>query len=348
MKQDSWLKGHMDAFVYFGGAPQMLVPDNCATASDRSAIYITLVNKTYEAFAEHYGCAVVPARVRRPRDKSLAEGTVNLAETWIVAPANELAFHSLEELNDFVRERTDWLNDRLFSDKEGSRRSVYEQDESEHMLPLPEKRFETYVARRAKVSPDYHVRLDYMHYSVPFALIGQTCDVRVYASKVVVAHGGEVVAEHARLHGRKGQYSTFVEHMPPNHQAVESPWSRARFESWASRIGPATAEAVGRMMDAKPIVQQSFVPCRNVLGLSKAYAPDLLERACASIVATDGALPSYTSVKNAVLAVKAKDAQARDDGRPPKRSASSSALVDRAKNAGRVQGADAWVRKEER
>ena len=53
--------------------PRMLVPDNCATATDRGSLYETLLNKDYERFAEHYGCAVVPARVRKPRDKSTAE-----------------------------------------------------------------------------------------------------------------------------------------------------------------------------------------------------------------------------------------------------------------------------------
>lgn len=168
----------MDAFDYFGGVPQMLVPDNCGTATDRSPVYITLINTAYLAFADHYGCAVVPARVRKPRDKSLAEGVVDLAEQWIVAPANEESFHTLEELNEFIADRVEWLNDRSFSDKDGSRREEYEQNERESMLALPDCRYETYKPHRAKVSPDYHVRLDYMHYSVPFGLIGKTCDIR--------------------------------------------------------------------------------------------------------------------------------------------------------------------------
>ncbi|THG34820.1 IS21 family transposase [Adlercreutzia caecimuris] len=276
-----WLKGHMDAFDYFGGVPQMLVPDNCSTATDRTPAYITLVNGTYERFAEHYDCAVVPARVRKPRDKGLAESTVDLVELWIMAPANEANFHTLDELNEFVLDRVGWLNDRGFSDKDGSRRSKYEGEERECMHALPVSGFETYEPRRAKVSPDYHVRIDYMHYSVPHRLIGETCDIRLYASRVVIAHGGEVVAEHDRLFGRKGQFSTFSEHMPANHREMDSPWSRERFENWADRIGPATGEAVRRMLDAKPIVQQAFVGVRNVLGLSKKHDPAMLERACA-------------------------------------------------------------------
>ena len=64
----------------------MLVPDNAATVTDRSSVYVTLVNEEYRRFAERYGAAVVPARVRRPRDKAVAESTVNLVERWANAP----------------------------------------------------------------------------------------------------------------------------------------------------------------------------------------------------------------------------------------------------------------------
>lgn len=343
MKQGSWLKGHTNAFEFFGGVPQMLIPDNCATATNRSAAYVTLVNETYELFAEHYGSAVVPARVRKPRDKSLAEGTVNLVEEWAIAPANEMTFYSLEDLNEFLADRRDWLNARPFSDKEGSRDSDYEEKERAYMLPLPPTRFEVYEPRSAVVQPDYHIRIDYMRYSVPFALIGKTCDVRLYTDRVVIAHGGEVVAEHPRLRGRKNQFSTDVAHMPSNHAMQDSPWSPERFTSWAGRIGPSTKEVICCIMASRPIVQQSFVACRNVLGLSKSYAPDLLERACARLIANGCLVPSYTGVKNAILAIKAADAEARAKGAPPS-ATTGEELIDRAKSAGRVSGADAWRR----
>lgn len=344
MKEASWLQAHAEAFEFFGGVPQMLIPDNCATATDRSAVYVTLVNKTYEQFAEHYGTAVVPARVRKPRDKSLAEGTVDLVEQWIIAPSNEMVFHSLEEFNEYCAGQVAWLNSRPFSDKEGSRDSAFEDGEREHLMPLPPTRFETYVPRTAKVQPDYHVRIDYMRYSVPHVLIGRTVDVRLYASRVVVSYAGEVVAEHPRLRGRKGQFSTDELHMPPNHAMMSSPWSPERLRSWARRIGPSTAEAVERMLASRVIVQQAFVGCTNVLGLSKPHGADLLERACARIVAVEGAVPSYTAVKNAIAAIKAAEAEARAKGAAPASGPDDGELVDRAKGAGRVSGADAWRR----
>ncbi len=36
------------------------------------------LNEDYAAFAEHHGCTVIPARVRKPRNKALVEGAVML------------------------------------------------------------------------------------------------------------------------------------------------------------------------------------------------------------------------------------------------------------------------------
>ena len=347
MRQKSWQDGQIHAFEEFGGVPRMWVPDNAATATDRTgAPRVTLVNKEYERFAEHHGAAIVPARVRKPRDKSVAESAVNLVEQWIIGPANEMTFYTLDEFNEFCSERTAWLHSRPFSAQDGSRDSVFEEEERMHLMPLPAERYEMCEWRSAKVSPDYHVTVDYMHYSVDHSLIGEQVDLKLTSSSVAVMHGGAVVAEHPRLRGRKGQYSTIAEHMPENHAALDNPWSPGRFTSWARRIGPETEAAIGRVMDSRPIVEQSFVSCRNILGLSKTYTPALLERACAKMNAAS-ALPSYTGLKNAILAIRAADAESRASGGAAA-AAEPGELVDRAKSAGRLRGADAYRRGGER
>ena len=212
------------------------------------------------------------------------------------------------------------------------------------MQPLPPEPYERCEWHVARVAPDYHVTVDYMHYSVPFSLIGRQVDVRLTASRVTVLDGGEAVAEHSRRHGRKGQYATVESHMPDEHRLQESPWSPGRFSSWASRVGPETGTAIGAVLASRAIVEQSFVSCRNILGLSKTYSPELLERACAQANAA-GALPSYTGIKNRILSIRAADAEARALGAAANAGADAGgALVDRAKSAGRTRGADAYRR----
>ena len=172
MRQKSWQEGQIHAFEEFGGVPRMWVPDNAATATDRAAApRVTLVNREYERFAEHYGAAVLPARVRRPRDKSVAESCVDLVERWIIGPSGEMTFYTIDEFNEFCAEKVAWLNSRPFSAKDGSRDSVFE-EERMHLMPLPAERYEMCEWRSAKVAPDYHVTVDYMHYSVDHSLIG--------------------------------------------------------------------------------------------------------------------------------------------------------------------------------
>lgn len=272
----------------------------------------------------------------------IAESRVNLVEQWIIGPAAEMTFYTIDEFNEFCAEKVAWLNSRPFTAKDGSRDLVFEEEERMHLMPLPAERYEICEWRSPKVAPDYHVVVDYMRYSVPHRLVGEQTDVKLTSSTVTVMHGGEVAAVHPRLHGRKGQYSTFDDHMPENHASLDNPWSPDRFTSWATRIGPETASAIGRVMGSRSIVEQSFVSCRNILGLSKTYAPELLERACAKMNAT-GALPSYTGLKNAILAIKASDAEVRANGKAVSQPAPG-VLVDRAKSAGRLRGADAYKR----
>lgn len=341
MRQRSWQLGHIHAFEEFGGVPRMLVPDNAATATDRTATRATRLNKDYERMARHYGTAILPARVRRPKDKSLAEGTVNIVEQWVIAPALERTFYTLDEFNEFCHERCSWLNDRPFSHKEGSRNSIFIAEERDLLLPLPPERYEMCEWRQAKVSPDYHVTVEYMHYSVPHAFIGRQVDIRLSATSLDIMADGEKIASHKRLYGRKGQYSTIVEHMPANHREQSNPWSPARFESWARRIGSETERAIKGVMESRPIVEQSFVACRNILGLSKTYAPELLEAACEKVNAAS-AVASYTACKNAILAIKAQRKRSELSNLPQ---SVSSQLVDNAECAGRLRGADAYRRK---
>lgn len=335
MRTRSWIAAHVHALQAAGGVPDIIVPDNCATATDRGRKSGPVkVNDAYLEMAEHYGCAVVPARVRKPRDKASAEKAVDLCETWVLAPLAGERFTSLDELNAEVRRLVDALNARPFSRREGCRDDAFFGEERAALNPLPEAPFEWCEWRRCKVSPDYHVQCDHMRYSVPHRLVGRTVDVRLGASTVAVLDGGETVAEHPRLRGRRGQYSTDPAHMPPEHAEAQSLWTRAWFERRAGEIGPEAKRLIGSVLDAHPIEAQGYVPCSNILSLSKRGRAAELEAACARINASGGTA-TYTRVKNTMSAIRAEAPAAA----PP------AAPADRAAHAGRVRGADYYRRK---
>lgn len=302
MEQKHWLEGHMLAFEAFGGVPAIITPDNCATATDRSPICTTLVNETYREFAAHYQSAVVPARVRKSNDKALVESSVLIAERQVLAPLRDERFFSFSALNEAIAERVAAINETPFQRREGSRLSVFIGEERACLKPLPPMRYEMAEYKRAKVSVDYHVQVDSQRYSVDYRLIGKRLDIRLTEHEVRVFENGEEVAVHDRLHGRKGQYSTKREHMPPAHQRYDDSWSPDRFTKWAANIGPATLWAIEYVLASKVVVEQAFVPCMNILGLARKGKKDLLEAACQEIEAREG-IPTYSSVKNTMAAI---------------------------------------------
>ncbi len=167
MKTENWLSCHVHAFQYFGGVTRLLIPDNCKTATTANTRYETVLNRSYQELAEYYGTAIVPARVRKPQDKSAAEASVRFAQTWIIAALRERKFFSIREMNEAIAEKLEELNNRPFQRMAGTRRSAWLEEEKPYMLPLPAVPFEAAVWSVAKVPNDYLVSDGRNKYSVP-------------------------------------------------------------------------------------------------------------------------------------------------------------------------------------
>ena len=219
MKQPSWIKANVHMLEYIGGVPRMIVPDNTSTAVNHNGIRKEReINQSYQEFAEHYNTAIIPARIRRPKDKPVAEGSVSRISTWIIAALRNEQFFTMESLNREIRRKLDEYNTRPFAAKEGSRSELFRDEELPLLAPLPATPYELASWKKAKVQFNYHITLDFMHYSCPYELIGKDVDVRMTDSSVEIFYKQERVASHRRLSGRKGQYSTIQEHMPEKHQ----------------------------------------------------------------------------------------------------------------------------------
>ena len=250
-------------YKFFGGVTRILVPDNLKTGVEKANWYSPEINKTYQEMAEHYGTAVIPARVRKPRDKPNAEGSVKIISTWIIAALRNQKFFSLAELNEAVREKLVVFNSKPFQKKEGSRLSVFLEEEKDRMLPLPAAPYELATWKIATVQFNYHISVDKMHYSVPYEYIKHKVDVRITRNVIEVFYNNLRICSHPRLHGRLGQYSTVTDHMPEEHKKY-SQWDTARFISWGESVGPNTATTVK---------SNSFLLQGGAAGLQELYGP---------------------------------------------------------------------------
>src|SRR5271165_6197848 len=109
---EDWLGAHVRAFAYIGGCPQKLIPDNTKTGVTDANYWDPVLNRSYHALARHYNVAIVPARVRRPRDKPSAENAVKMVEMWVLAPLRHRQFFSLAEANAAIAEKIEEWNNR--------------------------------------------------------------------------------------------------------------------------------------------------------------------------------------------------------------------------------------------
>ena len=303
-KTDNWIKAHVQMFDFFGGVTPMLVSDNCTTAVNhkKSDWYNTALNTTYHEMAEHYNLAILPARVRKPKDKPNVEGSVGKISTWITAALRNEQFFSLAELNASIREKLDAYNARKFQKKECSRLSLFLGEEMPLLAPLPATPFELAEWKQATVQFNYHIAVDRMFYSVPYQYIKNKVDVRITDTTVEIFYNHNRIASHRRLYGRSGQYSTVTEHMPQEHQKYLE-WNGDRFRKWADSIGINTSKVVDAILTSGRIEQQSYRSCMGLLKLAEKYSPEKLEQVCAKALSYSGK-PSYKSIKNLLVAIK--------------------------------------------
>ena len=273
-----WLGSHARCLEFLGGVPELLVPDNLKSAVKSPSRYEPDLNPSYAELAAHYGVTVLPARVRKPRDKAKVEAGVLLAQRWILARLRHQRFFGLDELNRAIRPLLAELNRRPFKRLPGSRQSAFETVDRPALKPLPPTRYEFAEWKRATVGIDYHVELERHYYSVPYRYARQPVDVRFTAATVEIFHHGERLASHPRSR-LPGRHTTVAAHLAPAHRAVAG-WNAPRFLDWAARIGPHTQTAIERVLQARSHPQQGYRTALGILRLAKAYGNGRLEAAC--------------------------------------------------------------------
>jgi transposase len=298
-----WLGSHVRMFAWFGGVTELVVPDNLRSGVARACRYDPAINVAYHDLAEHYGVAVVPARVRKPRDKAKAETAVQIVERELLAPLRHCTFFSVAELNAALRERLAALNARPMSHGQGSRDARFEQIDRPALRPLPQRPYDVADWRTAKVHRDYHVQVERALYSVPYRLVGKTVMVRVGRATLEVFAAGKLVAAHVRAQ-RPGQVLTLDAHRAPAHTAMIER-SAAQLRGRAEAVGPATAAMITAQFERKQHPEEAFRRCLGILRLAQDFAPARLEAACT--LALKHQLFAYRAIRDLILHQNAGD-----------------------------------------
>ncbi len=281
MKQTTWIRCNVNMLNFFGGVPLRIKCDNLKTgviAHPREGEIV--LNDQYINFSEHYGCAILPAGVRKPKHKPSVEGNVGDIATAIIARLRNEKFYSFQSVKNGVDEKLYDFNRDEFNKRDGSRYSVFIQEEQPLLSPLPEHPYELCDwYRNRTVQLNSHVCFEKNYYSCHYSYLHQKVDLKVTPTKVEIYCKGVRIQMHDRISSQfKNRYSTKESDMPEQGRYLD--WNEQRLCKWASDIGPFTEEVIKRLFDSSPIREQAILPAISILKLTKKYPSSRLEDAC--------------------------------------------------------------------
>ena len=281
-----------------GGVPQVLVSDNLKSAIVKASSYEPEVSRAMEDFANHYNMAIVPARVRKPRDKALVENQVRLIYNRVYARLRDRQFFSLTELNMAIREYVRLHNQTRMQQKPYSRQEKFLAEEKALLGLLPQMPFELKYYCDLKVAKNNYIYLgrDKHYYSVPYNLTGQTVQVIYTRSMVRVYARGEQVALHQRGY-RQGGYTTIKEHLCSHHQHYLQR-SPEYYTSQALKKSETLSRLFDLMFADGRHPEQHYRSCDGLLSLCRKTGTETFENACSLAIELQNY--SYRFVRNVI------------------------------------------------
>lgn len=295
-KKEDFVASIENAMRYFEGTPAAIIPDNLKSAVIKSSRFEPTINETLADLAEHYQTTILPARVYKPRDKSLVEGAVKILYRRIYVTLKETKFFSLEELNQQIWDLLDAHNSRKLTGRPYSRVELFLEDEIQKLRPLPQERFEIKYQSFATIMQNGHVQLsqDKNYYSVPYQYIKKKAKLLYTKSTVEIYHKYNRIAVHPRNY-KPYVYNTIPEHLASTHQFVAQ-WSASRFLDWANSIDVSVGEYIIQIIESRNHPEQAFKSCLGILSFEKKVGKDRLINACRR--ALDFKIYNFKTIQN--------------------------------------------------
>lgn len=294
----NWIRVNNNALDYFGGVTQTITPDNCKVAVIKNRDWINpTLNQDFQAWAEHNETVLTPAKVKSPRWKPTVEGHVKIVTMHILVEMEEMTFFSLDELNAVLWEKMDRENRENFSGLSYSRLDLFNSEEKEALLPLPQQKYEYLERKSVKVSQDFSFVYDSVHYSMPRKYLKQELDIRAGETKVFVYNKkGDLIRTHERSHTPKS-WVVIPADMPKEYGDYGF-WNVPFFLHKAAKVGPNTKILIENVMAKFNYPVQSFRSCFGILRYAENYGNETLERCCQDAIKCGKC--NYTYVSNTI------------------------------------------------
>ena len=192
----AFLRGHVEAYEYFGGAARVNLYDNLKSAVLERVGDAIRFHPTHLQLASHYRFEPRPCNVARGNEKGRVERAVRYLRTSFFAARK---FRDVDDLNQQLQR---WLTD--VSDQrrcpQDPSRTVAEAfaEEQPRLLALADNPFPAEELVQVRVGKTPYIRFDRNDYSVPHTHVRKTLVASATLETVRVLDGQQCVATHRR------------------------------------------------------------------------------------------------------------------------------------------------------
>ena len=291
----NWIRVNNNALDFFGGVTPTITPDNCKVAVNKNKDWIDpVLNKDFQAWAEHNDTVITPAKVKSPRWKPVVESHVKIITMHILVEMEEMIFYSLEELNRVLLQKVTEENKKPFAGLSYSRADIFKTEEKETLLPLPFNKFEYLERKTVKVAQDFSFTFDKVHYSMPRKYLKKELNLRVGEKEIFVYNkNGDLIRTHKRSYTPK-EWVIIPSDMPAEYGDYGY-WNVPYFQHKASKIGPSTRALIDAVINRYAYPVQAFRSCFGILRYAEKYSPKALEQCCRDAINLGKCSYSYVS-----------------------------------------------------
>ena len=277
-QKDDFIRGCENALRFYGGVPRAIVPDNLKAAVIKPSKVEPVINEDFAAFADHYGCFVYPARVRKPQDKALVENAVKLIYRNVYTVIEGKVFTSLESLNAALWEALKAFNEKTMYQRTYSRYERFVNTEKDCLRPLPATCFVLKKRKTITVQANSYVILERHYYSVPREYVGKRVDAVYDNEHIDIYYNLRLITSHERNDTPFGFTKKEAHNLPAHPNDYVS--TMTTLYEQAEQIDACVVTYMEHIAEEKGYPAQAYRSCKGILKLGEQYGADMLVAAC--------------------------------------------------------------------
>ncbi|MEI7736903.1 MAG: IS21 family transposase, partial [Ferruginibacter sp.] len=277
-KKEDFIDACERALHFYGGVPEVIVPDNLRSAVKKASRYEAELNDSFAAFAAHYNTYVFPARAYKPKDKALVEGAVKIIYTSIFTKIDEQVYTSFTSLNSDILVHLAAHNNTILTGCDYSRMQQFEQLEKNVLKPLNKYPYDPMITKAATVGKTGYVTADYRYYSVPYKFIGKKVNLMYNRTKVEAYSEHELIAVHVREYGKE-KYIQNEDHLASWHK-YPTEWNPEKFIADAALIHIVVVEYIKKVLSRNEYPEKNYRACQGIINYKNRVGDIRLINAC--------------------------------------------------------------------